>query len=373
MAVAPDGRSYVVQKSDSKMLIFDATRKPARVINFPDEPPLSVEINDDELLVTTASGVLIGNLDGDLQTSYIARGKESGQFDRPGGVAVGPDGTLFIADSLNYRVQAIGTDGKVKWTYGTPLPAGQAIRFSDPSRKFGLPASIAADESGFLYVVDGLNGEIQVLEQATGAFVEKIGDIGKQDGYFYYPDGIDYANGRLVIADKFNDRVQVFSAPSGSFVRDNLLPLAPWLLLPLLLLGLIPLLRRRTTVITPSFVESMLQDADGPEVAKALHKVAAVPDLYDLHMDSFEDLKWEQKEPKSEKVDDLMDKYELEQPYAEAIDILKRSLGRKVLLSDDEMVNEIAGRLGIGALTYEQVRASVIEESETETTEEDAS
>lgn len=364
VAVAPDGRSYVVDRTQEKIVIFDPTRVAVDFITFPDEPALSVEATEDELIVTTESGVLIGTLDGQLQTGYVARGQEPGQFDRPAGVAVGEDGTLYIADSLNYRVQAMGTDGQIRWTYGEPIPPEQAIRFDDPSRVFGLPASIAVDENGFVYVVDGLNGEIQVLQQADGGYVETIGDIGHQDGRFYYPDGIAYADGRLVIADKFNDRVQVFRIPTATVGLDRLLPLAPWLLLPLLLLALIPLLRRRTSVMTPSFLERLETDVRGPEVAEALKKVAAAPMLAEAHKDEFDGLEWKPRDFDEERVDALMKEHAVSRENAEALDIVLHARGKKILLSDDADLNALAAEYEISAVTYNEVLETLGEADE---------
>ncbi len=70
---------------------------------------------------------------------------------------------------------------------------------------------------------------------ADGEFIQKIGDVGHDDGTFYYPDGIDYSDGKLVVADKFNDRVEVFNVPRTGVAA--FIPAAPWLLMPLLLLA----------------------------------------------------------------------------------------------------------------------------------------
>ena len=178
---------------------------------------------------------------------------------------------MYVADSFNYRVQAISKAGKVLWTYGSPLPADKAVQYQGPDRKFGLPASITRDDNGNLYVVDGVNSELVMLNE-QGEFVQKIGDVGHDDGTFYYPDGIDYSDGKLVVADKFNDRVEVFSVPRTGVAA--FLPFAPWLLLPLLLLaGLIAylLLRRDHYVPTPEFVGRMAADSvHGADVAKAV-------------------------------------------------------------------------------------------------------
>ncbi len=360
VAVAPDGRTYVIDKSQNKMVIFDVTRTPERAVFFPDEAPLSVAINGDDLIVTTESGVLIGTLDAEPRTAYVARGKNPGEFDRPAGVAVGADGTLYIADSLNYRVQAIGTDGQVRWTYGEPIPADQAIRFDDESRLFGLPASIAVDDAGFVYVVDGLNAEVVVLDQETGQFVEMIGDVGHQDGAFYFPDGIAYADGRLVIADKFNDRIQVFRTPAAAPLA-RILPLAPWLLVPLALLALIPLLRRRqVSVVAPSFAEVLVADNERvPQVARALKRVTAAPALVERYGETVPKLKWTAVEPDADRAAALADEHALAPEVAEALDIALHAKGRITLLTNDVVLGEVAAGYELTAVTYDELLESL--------------
>jgi len=364
VAVAQDGRSYVVDKSKNKIVMYDATRMATRAITFAEEPPISVEVAGDELIVTTASGILIGTLDGELQTGYVARGKEQGQFDMPGGVTVDEDGTIYVADSLNYRVQALGTDGAIKWAYGEPLPPGEAIQFGDETRKFGLPADIALDEAGFLYVVDGTDGEIKILEAETGEFVEQFGDVGHEDGFFYYPDAVAYMNGRLVVADTFNDRVEVFRVPVPGGAFGNFLPFAPGLLVPLLLLLLIPIFRRRSNVMTEAFAARMQADVRGPEVAKALRKVTGRPELVAAHEGDFEDLKWVAKDPDAERVRRLMEERGLTEADASALDIVTRARGRKVLLTDDAQLDEFARGYGIATVTYEAILETLGEAEE---------
>ena len=361
IAVADDGRSYVIDKSQNKLVIFDVTRAPLRAVFFPDEAPLSVEVNGEDLIVTTESGVLIGTLDAEPRTGYVARGKDPGQFDRPAGAAVGSDGTLYIADSLNYRVQAIGTDGQVRWTYGEPIPADEAVRFDDESRLFGLPASVAVDEVGNVYVVDGLNAEIVVLDQLTGQYIETIGDVGHQDGAFYYPDGIAYANGRLVIADKFNDRIQVFRTPTAAAPLARVLPLAPWLLLPLALLALIPLLRRRqVSVVTPAFAEVLVADHErAPQVARALKRVTAAPALVERYGEAVPKLKWIAVEPDTDRVAALAAEHALAPEVAEAFDIALHAKGRITLLSNDTAVNDIAASYELTSVTYDELLESM--------------
>jgi DNA-binding beta-propeller fold protein YncE len=358
VAVTPDGRTYVVDKSLNKIVVYDVQRQPMDEIYFPDAYPLSAQVMNNELYVTTESGLLVGDLEGNLVDWYISRGKDPGQFDLPGGIAIGEDGTMYVADSLNYRVQAIGRDGEVKWTYGEPLPPDQAVMYRGPERKFGLPSSITLGDDGRLYVVDGLNSELVVLT-TDGEFVETVGDVGHEDGTFYYPDGIAQGDGRLIVADKFNDRVEVFALPTAS--STQITRFLPWILLALLIPLLLLLLRRRTRyVATPAFVTSLGTYPDGPEVAKAIGKLNVSAELAAVGQKlAALKVKWISRQTDDERVGGLMERYTLDRQQAEALDIAGSMGGKRVLLADEPQVRGAAEELGMSAMSYEELVAAL--------------
>lgn len=357
VAVAPDGRSFVLDKGQKKVVQFSSARKAQKEIKF-EEHPLSLTIKGDRIYVTTDSGVLVGDLDGNLVTGYVAKGQKPGQFDKPGGVAVDDQGNLYVADSFNYRVQAISKAGKPMWQYGSPIPADKAIQFNESSRKFGLPASITMDDNGRLYVVDGVNGEVVVLDK-DGEFQERIGDVGHEDGTFYYPDGIDQAAGRLVIADKFNDRIQVFRVPVTGVAAW--VSFAPWLLLlPLLLLPLLLLRRRPDYFATPAFVEIMAADENGPVVAKAIRRLTVSPALAERGR-AAEDLKidWRAREAAEADVSALMERFELDEQQAFALALAAGARGKRALLTEEYALREAAAQLNVPMLAYHELRDAV--------------
>jgi sugar lactone lactonase YvrE len=360
VAVAPDGRSYVLDKNAKKIVIYDSTKQPVDEVVFADEYPLSLTINDERLFVTTESGLVVGGLDGEFVTGYIRRGQKPGDFDKPGGVTVGPDGTMYIADSFNYRVQAISNKGEPLWQYGQPIPPDQAVGYQGEERKFGLPASITIDENGLLYVVDGTSSEIIVLDSADGSFVERIGDVGHEDGTFYYPDGIDYFDGKLVVADKFNDRIEIFRVPQP--VGSQLAQFAPWALLLLLipLLLLLFLLRRTRYVLTPEFLGMLQTRPDGPEVAGAIKRVVATRELAQRGAE-MEDvpLKWNAKDFSEEKVDEFVAAYEVTAQDAEALALADALRGKRVLLAESPATRSAATELEVPTLSFDEILAAV--------------
>jgi uncharacterized protein (TIGR03437 family) len=78
----------------------------------------------------------------------------------PMGVAVAPSGTIYIADSYNHRIRAVGLDGRLATVAGTGTPGigaeGQAWTLT-PLRG---PRGICVDRLGTLYVVDTSNHRV---------------------------------------------------------------------------------------------------------------------------------------------------------------------------------------------------------------------
>lgn len=86
--------------------------------------------------------------------AFGSEGTGDGQFLHPGGIAVGPDGSIFVSDTLSDRVQKFSASGDHIASWGSTG--------SGPGN-FSQPKGIAVDSQGFVYVADSGNYRIVKL------------------------------------------------------------------------------------------------------------------------------------------------------------------------------------------------------------------
>jgi hypothetical protein len=127
-------------------------------------------------------------------------------FNEPAGIAV--DGSnVFVADSVNQRMQRF--DGT---TYAWQLHWGQRGWGSDPNG-FNWPRDIAIDRvnTGTVWVTDTKNGRMLQFTRDGAPTGRKFGTQGSGTGQFSRPNAVAATSAGLVIADTFNDRVQLWN------------------------------------------------------------------------------------------------------------------------------------------------------------------
>lgn len=81
----------------------------------------------------------------------------------PADVEVGPDGTLYIADTLNSCVRAVGSDGMIRTVVGRCGHRGSSGDGGSPTEAlFDWPFGLGIDADGNLWVTDTFNHRIRV-------------------------------------------------------------------------------------------------------------------------------------------------------------------------------------------------------------------
>jgi predicted membrane-bound mannosyltransferase/DNA-binding beta-propeller fold protein YncE len=149
-----------------------------------------------------------------------ATGSQNGQFQAPRGMKVAPDGSLYVADSRNHRIQHIAADGSFIKAWGTFADAASASG-NAPGGTFNEPWDVAIGKDGSVYVSDTWNHRVQKFT-ADGDFVKMWGYFGQGEApdAFWGPRGLAVdKDGRLYVMDTGNKRVVIFD-PDGNFIAQ---------------------------------------------------------------------------------------------------------------------------------------------------------
>lgn len=134
-------------------------------------------------------------------------------LETPAGIAVGPDGAIYVIDVPRDQIRVFNPDGSPRAAWGKSGNGPGEFGFS-----FDFPwGDLAFAPDGNLYVLDPNLARIQAFAP-DGTFLFGFGESGSGDGQILYPMGIGVGpNGHVYVADWQNHRVQVFDG-SGAFV-----------------------------------------------------------------------------------------------------------------------------------------------------------
>ena len=125
-------------------------------------------------------------------------------LERPAGLAYDVDRReLYVADSAAHHVAVFDPDGKLVRLFGER---------GTNDGEFNAPTHLAFDRTGALLVTDALNYRLEAFDR-DGRFLWKIGRQGDGSGDFAAPKGVASDGvGHLYVVDALFDTVQVFDA-----------------------------------------------------------------------------------------------------------------------------------------------------------------
>ncbi len=213
--ISPQGELFVADVSARRVAVFDLEGNFRRFIGTREQlvRPADVALSPDgsRLYVIDTGGVdsdahhlqIFDAESGELLATVGSRGKGPGQFNLAVQVAVAPDGTVYVVDKGNFRVQAFDGDGNHLRSFGS------VGRYPG---QFFSPKGIATDGDGNVYVVDTAFGNVQIFDD-QGRLLMVMGQRGQSSrpGNYMLPAGIDVDEaGKVYIADQFFRKVDVY-------------------------------------------------------------------------------------------------------------------------------------------------------------------
>jgi predicted membrane-bound mannosyltransferase/sugar lactone lactonase YvrE len=146
---------------------------------------------------------------GDQQGAY---------FNRPNSVAFGPGGTLVVADTWNHMIRTFSPELEPlaawgQWqSFGFNAPA-------EPTDAFWAERDVAVDANGDIYVSDTGNKRVRVYT-ADGTYLRDIASGGSAPGQLDEPTGVEVSSdGRVFVADTWNRRIAIFDT-QGTFLTN---------------------------------------------------------------------------------------------------------------------------------------------------------
>lgn len=213
LATDSKGRLYVADSKVGAIFIFNTETRDVELIKNRNEAHfvriIGLAMDDDDRLFVSDPGlhhILVFNKDRKA-TDVITEG-----LVEPSGMVIDTQNRLlYVSDVDQDIVQVYDADSfKLLRHIGTP---GKNHTLTDPGN-FAKPTGLALDKEGNLYVADTLNDRIEVFD-ADGMFIRAWGKNGDGPGYFARPKGVAVdSDGHVWVADGMQDRVQVFM-PDG--------------------------------------------------------------------------------------------------------------------------------------------------------------
>lgn len=189
VAVAPDGTLYVSDCYNHRLRTISPagsvrTLAGAGRLSYADGPPALAHFGYISGLAVAPGGTLyvadqqnhcirrvapdgtVRTLAGTPQPGYVNGPAAVARFRNPAGVAVAPNGTVYVADADNHCVRAISPAGLVRTVAGGP----QAGHRDGPAAtaRFKRPVAVAVGRDGSLYVADAGDGSLRRLRPGGG-------------------------------------------------------------------------------------------------------------------------------------------------------------------------------------------------------------
>ena len=216
MAVDAEGNIYIAQAASEgnprgKISVFRQCLKWERDIYLEgfegaaDFSPFRLAVDKNGFIYVASSyfpGMLV--LDNSGQLVDVMAPEERGKKAKLNNVTIDGEGRIYLLSETAGRVYVYDENRKFLSKFGEK---------GGSSGKLSRPKAITVDDrTNRKYIVDYMRHSVTVYDK-EGNFIYEFGGMGWREGWFQYPVDITIdSEGRIFVADLFNNRVQVFNS-----------------------------------------------------------------------------------------------------------------------------------------------------------------
>ena len=216
-ATGDGGPARAALVKDPKSLAMDPAGKVLYIADTGNNRVRAIDLSTGT--ITSVAGVTRAGGEGDGGPALRA------QLNSPRGLWVAPDGTVYIADTDNHRVRRVDGEGTITTVAGTGTAGFSGDGGPAASAQLNDPRAVAVDDAGNVYIGEELGQRIRRVDPSgTISTIAGNGTAGfAGDGGPASAAQVDHlralaldAAGDLWVADTFNNRVRVISAPGSA-------------------------------------------------------------------------------------------------------------------------------------------------------------
>jgi len=209
VALDASGQAFVADTLNNRVQVFDSNgafvrtfgtagsaagqfNRPTDIAITPGGNVLVVDRGNNRVQTFTPAGVWV--------SSFGSAGAGNAQFSAPEGIGLDAAGNIYVADTGNSRVQKFSS----AWVYSLTI-ASTAV----PLVTVNAPVDVATDASNNIYLLDRTRAQVRVYNSAgSSGYLRTIGATGINDGQFSQPTGIAVSGSSIFVVDSGNSRIQ---------------------------------------------------------------------------------------------------------------------------------------------------------------------